>query len=83
MKVSDEFTVPLCSVRHDAVHRVGNERSWWVAQAIDPRKPAAELWDVTMRRISEGDVDQSSTPSSRDSTLDQIDAERAIDTSTT
>ena len=44
LKVSDEFTVPLCSLHHDAVHRVGNERSWWTAQAIDPLKAAAELW---------------------------------------
>ena len=43
-KVSDEFTVPLCSLHHDAVHRVGNERGWWVAQAIDPLKVAEQLW---------------------------------------
>jgi DNA recombination protein Rad52 len=43
-KVSDEFTVPLCSMHHDALHRVGDERSWWVAQAIDPLKVAEQLW---------------------------------------
>ena len=44
MKVSDEFTVPLCSVHHDAVHRTGDERRWWARQAIDPLAMAARLW---------------------------------------
>ena len=44
LKVSDEFTVPLCSVHHDAIHLAGNEQAWWLAQAIDPLKAAAELW---------------------------------------
>lgn len=28
-KVSDEFTVPLCRDHHHALHRHGNEMSWW------------------------------------------------------
>ena len=53
LKVSDEFTVPLCSVHHDAVHRTGNERAWWLAQAIDPLKAAAELWAISQGRAPE------------------------------
>ena len=53
MKVSDEFTVPLCSVHHDAVHRAGNEQGWWVAQAIDPLKVAAQLWGTSTGRPPE------------------------------
>ena len=28
-KVSDDFTVPLCRSRHQALHRQGNEIAWW------------------------------------------------------
>jgi hypothetical protein len=55
MKVSDEFTVPLCSVHHDAVHRTGNERSWWMSQVIDPLKAAAQLWSATQGKETQGD----------------------------
>jgi DNA recombination protein Rad52 len=44
LKVSDEFTVPLCAVHHDALHRSGSERSWWHEKGIDPVPIAAELW---------------------------------------
>ena len=50
LKVSDEFTVPLCSVHHDAVHKTGDERTWWARRAIDPLKVAADLWVVSMAR---------------------------------
>ena len=58
MKVSDEFTVPLCSVHHDAVHRVGNEQGWWIAQAIDPLKVAAQLWGTSIGRPPEDAANQ-------------------------
>ena len=29
LKVSDEFTVPLCNTHHDELHRSGDERAWW------------------------------------------------------
>jgi hypothetical protein len=44
LKVSDEFTVPLCSVHHDEIHRTGDERAWWARRQIDPLKVAAEFW---------------------------------------
>mgnify|MGYP000288946116 CR=1 FL=1 len=43
-KVSDEFTVPLCSAHHDAVHRTGDERGWWRELQIDPLEAARTLW---------------------------------------
>jgi hypothetical protein len=49
MKVSDEYTVPLCSVHHDELHRVGNEKTWWANHGIDPLKVADELWAFTLR----------------------------------
>lgn len=43
-KVSDEFTVPLCSVHHRELHQHGDERVWWAARGIDALAIAAELW---------------------------------------
>ena len=44
MKVSDEYTVPLCVGHHDSVHRTGDERAWWAARNIDPLDVALRLW---------------------------------------
>lgn len=45
MKVSDEFTVPLCNLHHDQLHRTGDERAWWARHGIlDPIKIAGRLW---------------------------------------
>jgi hypothetical protein len=44
LKVSDEFSVPLCALHHDELHRGGPERVWWEAKGIDPQPIAAELW---------------------------------------
>ena len=43
-KVSDEFTVPLCSVHHRELHHHGDERAWWDARGIDALMVAEELW---------------------------------------
>ena len=43
LKVSDEFTVPLCVGQHDALHRTGDERAWWAARAVDPLAVALQL----------------------------------------
>lgn len=48
-KVSDEFTVPLCALHHNAVHLSGSERAWWRAQGIEPLRVAAALWDTTVQ----------------------------------
>ena len=45
LKVSDEYTVPLCNTHHDALHRSGDERAWWARHGIiEPLKFAARLW---------------------------------------
>lgn len=46
-KVSDEFTVPVCSAHHDQVHRTGDEPGWWQSVGIDPIDVAANLWRET------------------------------------
>jgi DNA recombination protein Rad52 len=44
LKVSDEFTVPLCAIHHAENHRTGKERRWWDERKIDPLAVAAQLW---------------------------------------
>jgi ERF superfamily len=50
LKVSDEFTVPLCRVHHRDLHNVGDEVAWWERRAIDPLATSRMLW-VSTRRI--------------------------------
>jgi len=44
LKVSDEFTVPLCAIHHAENHTRGDERSWWEQHKIDPLVVASALW---------------------------------------
>src|SRR4029079_16656364 len=47
MKVSDEFTVPLCRGHHRALHQVGNEAAWWDDLDINALEIARGLWEET------------------------------------
>ena len=47
LKVSDEFTVPLCRGHHRELHRAGNEPQWWAARGIDALDAARKLWIET------------------------------------
>jgi DNA recombination protein Rad52 len=44
IKVSDEFTVPLCAIHHSNNHSTGDERGWWWKHNIDPLTVAERLW---------------------------------------
>jgi DNA recombination protein Rad52 len=44
LKVSDEFTVPLCAIHHSEIHTTGEERRWWQERKIDPLAIAERLW---------------------------------------
>jgi len=48
LKVSDEFTVPLCREHHHELHRHGNERAWWANLQIAPLEVASEFWAATL-----------------------------------
>jgi hypothetical protein len=50
LKVSDEFTVPLCRTHHRDNHSSGDEVAWWERRAIDPVATSRMLW-VSTRRI--------------------------------
>lgn len=49
LKVSDEFTVPLCAIHHNEVHRVGQEQAWWLERNVDPLGIARSLWQHSPR----------------------------------
>src|SRR5262245_53826414 len=59
-KASDEFAVPLCRSHHRAVHRAGDEKTWWKQAGIDPITVARKLWKNT--RIDEGRIEPAPTP---------------------
>jgi hypothetical protein len=46
LKVSDEFTVPLCAIHHSENHATGDERGWWENHEIDPLVVARSLWHL-------------------------------------
>ena len=50
LKVSDEFTVPLCAIHHMENHATGDERQWWEEHKIDPLLAAESLWRATLGR---------------------------------
>ena len=62
LKVSDEFTVPLCATHHHHIHTTGKEREWWQERNIDPLKIASGLWQQSRQRhpAREADVPESS-----------------------
>ncbi len=47
LKVSDEFTVPLCAIHHSENHATGDERKWWEKHGVDPLPVARNLWSET------------------------------------
>ena len=47
LKVSDEFTVPLCRMHHREVHRTVKEPQWWAQLGIEPLAIADKLWAQT------------------------------------
>ena len=47
LKVSDEFTVPLCRGHHRQLHQAGNEIAWWEGLQINALEIAKNLWEKT------------------------------------
>ena len=45
LKVSDEFTVPLCRGHHRQLHQAGDEVAWWGKLQINALKMAKTLWE--------------------------------------
>ena len=58
LKVSDEFTVPLCRGHHRQLHQAGNEVAWWDNLNIKPLEIAKALWDQTHPKSAAKDTPQ-------------------------
>jgi len=58
MKVSDEFTVPLCRGHHRQLHQAGNEQAWWQGLNINALDVAKELWERTHPKSATAEPDQ-------------------------
>ena len=58
LKVSDEFTVPLCRGHHRQLHQAGNEVTWWENLKIKPLEIARGLWEQTHPKSAATDTPQ-------------------------
>ena len=56
LKVSDEFTVPLCRGHHRQLHQAGNEVAWWENLKINALPIAKGLWEQTRPKSAAADV---------------------------
>ena len=56
LKVSDEFTVPLCRGHHRQLHQAGNEVAWWDNLKINALEIAKGLWEQTRPKSAAADV---------------------------
>jgi hypothetical protein len=55
LKVSDEFTVPLCRGHHRQLHQAGNEVAWWEKLNLKPLEVAKGLWEQTHPKSAAAD----------------------------
>ena len=51
LKVSDEFTVPLCRGHHRQLHQAGDEAAWWGNLDINALEIAKGLWEESRAKI--------------------------------
>ena len=56
LKVSDEFTVPLCRGHHRQLHQAGNEIAWWSDRKINVLLSANGLWEQTHPKAATTDT---------------------------
>jgi len=60
LKVSDEFTVPLCRGHHRQLHQAGNEVAWWENLKINALPIAKGLWEQTRPKSAAAETQQPS-----------------------
>jgi hypothetical protein len=53
LKVSDEFTVPLCRGHHRQLHQAQNEVAWWSSLNIKVLDVAKGLWEQTHPKLAD------------------------------
>ena len=59
LKVSDEFTVPLCRGHHRQLHQAGDEIAWWHSKKVNALKAARVLWEKTHAPTDQAPLEQS------------------------
>ena len=59
LKVSDEFTVPLCRGHHRQLHQAGDEIAWWQSVKVNALKVARGLWENTHAPTNQVPLEQS------------------------
>jgi hypothetical protein len=75
LKVSDEFTVPLCNGHHDSLHQTGDERAWWARHGIlAPLQIAERLWAAS-HPGRQADAPTTPTPAEEKSAASSVAAE--------
>jgi hypothetical protein len=62
VKVSDEFTVPLCRGHHRQLHQAGNEVAWWERLQINALEIANGLWEQTHVTSALGPIPNDNSP---------------------
>ena len=62
LKVSDEFTLPLCRGHHRQVHQAGNEVAWWENLQINALETAKGLWEQTRPKSAAADTAKLAPP---------------------
>jgi hypothetical protein len=67
LKVSDEFTVPLCRGHHRELHQIGNEPVWWEKLNIKPLEIAKGLWEQTHPKSAVAELVQPSAQATSES----------------
>ncbi len=65
LKVSDEFTVPLCRIHHRQLHQAGNEAAWWEDLDVNALEIAKGLWEESHGR-SQSSADTKPARAERD-----------------
>ena len=55
LKVSDEFTVPLCRGHHRQLHQAGSEIAWWEGLKTNALDIAKGLWEQTHPKSAPAD----------------------------
>jgi DNA recombination protein Rad52 len=58
LKVSDEFTVPLCRGHHRQLHQAGDEIAWWHSVKVNALKAARGLWEKTHAPTAQAPLEQ-------------------------
>jgi hypothetical protein len=61
MKVSDEFTVPLCRTHHRQLHQAGDEVAWWGDLDVNALEIARGLWEETHPKTRRAGIDHPDT----------------------